>query len=84
MTIDCSSKQPKYSLNRMFYLQPKLSQSQMKDVIKCTFCCNSKGNEPVSLEQWGGNEIDFNISERKSHRPKDISERELVRDTVMI
>ena len=28
----------------------------------------------------GGNEIDSNISERKSHRPKDISERELVRD----
>lgn len=28
----------------------------------------------------GGNEIDSNISERKSHRPKDITERELVRD----
>lgn len=53
MTIYCSSKQPKNSLNRVFYLQLKLSQSQMKEVIKCTFCCNSKGNEPVSLEQWG-------------------------------
>lgn len=27
-----------------------------------------------------GNKIDLNISERKSHRPKDIAERELVRD----
>lgn len=46
-------KETKNSLNYMFYLQLKFSQSQNKEVIKCTFCCNSKGNEPVSLEQWG-------------------------------
>lgn len=65
-------------INYVFHLQRKLSQSQMKEVIKCTFCCNSKGNEPVSLGVGGG--IDFNISGRKYHRLKHIAERELVRD----
>lgn len=54
------SKQPQ---NHMFYLPLKLRQKQMKEAINCTFWCNSKGNEPVSPEQWWVDDIDFNISE---------------------
>lgn len=63
MVIYRSSKQTKTSLNYMPYLELKCSQSQTEAVIKCSFCCNSKGNEPVSLERWGVMKL-ISISQR--------------------